>query len=203
VGAAVLTKLDAVNESLDAIGESPVSSLESGHPDATSAERILDRVSGRVQAKGWHVNRDLEVTLVRNTSNQIPVATDVLRIDTTGTDKSLNVVAKVDVNDDKTYLFDVAKRTFVFTKNVKVDITYELPFAELTPELQMYISALAAQEFQSISLGSLSLDALVAKRVSDAWAALQDAEAEAEDSNVITQSPHMAFTAFRRAAREI
>ena len=47
----MLTKLEAVNIVLDSIGETPVSSLTSGLPDAESAEAKLDEVTTEVLAK--------------------------------------------------------------------------------------------------------------------------------------------------------
>ena len=48
-----LTKLEAVNMVLDAIGESPVSSLTSGLPDAEAAEAKLDEVRVEILSRGW------------------------------------------------------------------------------------------------------------------------------------------------------
>ena len=53
-----LTKLEAVNIVLDAIGESPVSSLTSGLPDAEAAEAKLDEVRTEILSRGWHQNME-------------------------------------------------------------------------------------------------------------------------------------------------
>lgn len=64
-----MTKLDAVNEMLEALGEPPVSALETGlATDAGEAETILDRTSKRIQAQGWvqNTNAREKVTLTQS-----------------------------------------------------------------------------------------------------------------------------------------
>ena len=122
-----MTKLEAVNQMLDAIGEDPVSSLSSGLDDAESAERFLDRLSKVVQAKGWHVNTDENLLLVRNTSNHIPLPNNTLCVDTVRTSSYIDVVQKKQsANDTAWYLYDIRNKTFVFDTDVYVDLVYFL-----------------------------------------------------------------------------
>ena len=55
----MLTKIEAVNIILNVIGETPVSSLASGLPDAEAAELKLDQTVKEVLAKGWQQNSEL------------------------------------------------------------------------------------------------------------------------------------------------
>ena len=142
------TKLEAVNELLDAIGEDPVSSLSSGLDDAEAAERILDRISKRVQKTGWHCNTDEELTLVRDLDGNISVPQNTLKIDTVGLSRCINVVMKGD------RLYDVKNKTFTFDQSLICRVVYELDFEELTSALQDYITAIAAREFQASVMGS-------------------------------------------------
>lgn len=191
----MFTKLEAVNLLLDAIGESAVSSLSSGLPDAEKAERFLDRTSKQIQAKGWHCNRDENLLLPRDENNRIPIAGTYLRVDTTGVDRSRNVTVR-DLGGAK-FLYDVKNQTFLFTKNLKGDVVWHFEFETLTAELRAYIAWKAAEQFQQSEMASVALDVFIKEGVRDAWAALQDAEAESEDANVLTDSPSMAFTTYR------
>jgi len=55
-----MTKLEAVNDLLAAIGSYRVTALDTdGTSDAADAERLLDRFSRDIQAEGWHVNTEI------------------------------------------------------------------------------------------------------------------------------------------------
>jgi hypothetical protein len=192
-----LTKLEAVNIVLDAIGESPVSSLTSGLPDAEAAEAKVDEVRVEVLSRGWHQNMEKSVKLKRDANNNILLSNTYLRVDTTGADKDLNVTQRV--TGGKRLLFDVVKRTFLFERDVEADVIVDIPFDELTIELQNYIAARAARKFQESALGSASLDAFTVRAEAEAWAGLQDAEAENEDNNILRESAHLAYATYRNS----
>jgi hypothetical protein len=59
--ASLQTKLDAVNQMLEAVWESPVSTLEvSGIASVALAKRVLDESLRSIQSRGWHFNTDLD-----------------------------------------------------------------------------------------------------------------------------------------------
>ena len=66
-------ELDAVNDILSAIGESPVSTLEGDvNADVVNARRILTKINRMEQSKGWTFNIDetasLRLTVIRSLS---------------------------------------------------------------------------------------------------------------------------------------
>jgi len=191
----MLTKLDAVNQILESIGEDPVSSLSSGLPDAESAERILDRVSREIQAKGWMCNLERKYLLSLTADKTVPLSDTVLRIDTVGTDKQINVSVRKYLN--QFHLYDVDKHKFTFDKALTVDIVWERDISDLTLELQLYITAKAARRFQESELGSVAADQFAVRAEQEAYAALMDAEAEADDSNALTDSPYLRYVVGR------
>lgn len=191
----MLTKLDAVNLILDGIGEEPVSSLNSGLPDAETAERFLDRVSREVQAKGWHCNTDFKYRLIPDENSLIRLPQTILRIDTTYTDKNINVTVRDYL--DKKHLYNVKDQTFEFPRAILVNVVWEFLFEDLTYELQNYIAYHAARRFQTSEMSSISLDRLLEEGEAMAWAALMDAETESEDLNILKDSPHARWVAFR------
>ena len=78
----VTTKLEATNVMLTAIGESPVNTITSSTTtDVSIAIQILDNVSREVQSVGWHFNTDTNYLLAKNSSNQIVLPTNCLRVD--------------------------------------------------------------------------------------------------------------------------
>jgi len=54
----MLTKLDAVNRCLRAIGEARINSLDSGVPDAADAEALIDETVTEILGSGWHFNTE-------------------------------------------------------------------------------------------------------------------------------------------------
>ncbi len=187
----MLTKLDAVNQILESIGEDPVSSLSSGLPDAEAAERILNRVSLEVQAKGWLCNHERSYTMPVTTEKTIPLSPDVLRIDTVDSDKGLHVTVRKYLNQP--HLYNILDHTFFFDRALVVDIIWERDIGDLTPELQLYITAKASRRFQESELGSVAADQFALRAEQEAYAALMDAEAEAEDSNALTDSAYCRY----------
>lgn len=189
-----MTRLDAVNRMLEALGEDPVNSLSSGLSDAESAERFLARVSKQVQMAGWHANTDRAVTLVPDAqSKNIMLPANTLKVDTVGRDSRRNLTKR------GRRLYDVKARSFLFSNPVTVDIVTELPWDDLTYALQNYISALAAQKYQASEMGSVALDQFSSREVKEAWEALLMEEAENEDSNVLDNPEHAPVTSRRSA----
>lgn len=193
----VLTKLEAVNIMLDAIGEAPVSSLVSGLPEAAKAERFLDIERKAMLAIGWEANTYRDYTAVRDVNNRIPMPGNALRIDTVGRYRYLSVTLK-DLNGTL-HLYDLEKFTFTFEQDVVVDITWNLEFEEIgSYALRHYIAWEAASKFQQSVLGSIAMDSFVKKNRDQAWIQLLDEDAETKDLNILYDSNMMAYMNGRR-----
>ena len=190
-----LTKLEAVNIILDSIGETPVSSLESGLPDAEAAVTKLDEINKTVQSKGWHQNTEKKLKLVPDSNKNIVVASNYLRVDTTGTTKNINVAPRKFEN--RTMLYDVKDQTFEFTQDLYCDVVLLLDFEDLTLELSSYIAYRAARKYQESQMQSTVLDGFTVRAEMEAYAALMDAETENEDTNILTDNEHCWYTTNR------
>ena len=193
----MLTKIEAVNIILNVIGETPVSSLASGLPDAEAAELKLDQTVKEVLAKGWQQNSELGITLSRNSDNEIMVPDQYLRVDTVGDDKDVNVTVRK--QDGKRKLFDIGKYVYTFDRDLKVDVLISLDFDALNFELQNYIAFRAARKFQESAMGSTLLDSFAAQQEQEGYAALMDMEAENEDNNILTSSAYMSYATYRNS----
>lgn len=190
----MLTKLEAINQMLDAIGEDAVSSLEATDiEDVEAALRTFDRVNRQVQAKGWHRNTDTEYELSRDVNNRILIPSDTLRIDSSGPHAHVDIVPRK--LNGFLYVYNRDKNTFIFESDLIVDIVRLLDFESLTPELQMYITAKAASAFYADSLDSPSQS--LKQREYEAYAALMDSESEVDDFNILRDSRSTRFIAHR------
>lgn len=190
-----LSKLEAVNIILDSIGETPVSSLDSGLPDAEAAETKLNEINKTVQAKGWHQNTEKSLKLTPDSNSNIVVPPSYLRIDTTDNSKSINVTPRT--FDNKSMLYDVKKQSYVFTTDLYCDIVLLLDYEDLTLELSNYIAYRAARKFQEAQMQSTTLDGFTVRGEMEAYAALMDAETENEDTNILTDNEHCWYTTNR------
>lgn len=191
----MLTKLDAVNIILNAIGETPVSSLTSGLPDAEAAEAKLDSTIKEVLAKGWHQNLEREIVMSRNKDGEIVVPRQYLRVDTAASDASINVVIRK--QNGKRKLYDIRESSYKFGKDLTVDVIIEIEFDSLMFELQNYIAMRAARKFQESAMGSATLDSFTVRQETEAFTALLDAEAESEDNNILRGSASVYYATYR------
>jgi len=192
-------KLRAVNRCLKAIGEASVNSLNSGVPDAEVALSILQEVTEDVLETGWHCNTNYGVKLVPDSNGHIIVPPSFLQVDSTARSARLDVTVRKDPNDTVLKLFNITEQTFVFSGPVIADVIVNLDYDGLPLALQNYISARAAREFQESQMASVSLDGFTVRAEQAAWAKLQDYEAEAEDSNCLTDSAYMRYVRGRNS----
>jgi hypothetical protein len=207
-----MSKLQAVNDLLWSIGESPVQSLESGLGDAEQAESILDRTSRQVQLKGWHINTLKSYALTKNASNQFTLPVNTLKVDTVnprgGRQRStpshsgyINAVMKRSADDTKWIMFDVDNNTEFWTESdpatLTVDMVSLLEFANLGPALQMYVWTMAAHRFQKGAMGSRVLQEATLEDVADALAQAVQEDTEHEGQNLIRDNAHVRSVAYR------
>lgn len=188
----MLTKLEAVNRCLKAIGETKVNSLNSGVPDAEDAAAVIDEVSRDVLSTGWHCNTQNSVTITPQTDKTIPVGPTILRIDTTGKSAHINVTTREDPSTGLLRLYDIDNDTYEFDGPIKVTQVRSFEIAALPHAMAAYISARSARLFQERVMGSVALDSFTSRAEAEAWASLLDAEAEAGDYNCLRQSPYLA-----------
>lgn len=192
----MLTKLEAVNICLEAIGEDPVSSLASGLPDAEKAERFLDRISAEVQETGWQVNTETNFRVTPQTDNKIKLPPNTIRADSAGVSRHLDVVVRR--VDGERVLYNTTDQTYEFTGPVYLDMVLEFDFEDLTSALQRYIAYLAAERFQQSELGSEVIDVFVKEQRLAAENKLHDAEGEDADHNVLRDNRYCLLATYRR-----
>lgn len=173
-----ITELEAVNEMLRTIGEQPVNTIATqGVSEATIAYDILHLVSREVQSKKLHCNTERDYPLTRDTDGYIFVPANTLSVD--GFDPWDDVVLR------GTKLYDKVNHTFVFTKDLEVDITFFLPFEELPQVVRQYIYIAASRRLQAQLIGSDTLDKFKEKDEMKAWAVLFEEELLGGDSTIL------------------
>ena len=177
--ATVTSKLEAINVMLTAIGESPVNTITSSTTtDVSIAVQILDNVSREIQSVGWHFNTDVNYKLAKNTSNEIVLPSNCLRVDNTHQDADLDLVERA------RKLWDRENHTYTITKDIKVNITWLLEFTEIPETARRYITVRAARIFQDRMLASETLHKFHQVDEIQALAALKEHEGDTRDHSI-------------------
>ncbi len=177
--ATVTSKLEAINVMLTSIGESPVNTITSSTTtDVTIAVQILDNVSREIQSVGWHFNTDVNYKLAKNTSNEIVLPSNCLRVDNTHQDADLDLVER------NRKLWDRENHTYTITQDVKVNITWLLEFTEIPETARRYITIRAARIFQDRMLASETLHKFHQVDEIQALAALKEHEGDTRDHSI-------------------
>ena len=177
--ATVTSKLESINVMLTSIGESPVNTITSSTTtDVSIAVQILDNVSREVQSVGWHFNTDVNYKLAKNTSNQIVLPSNCLRVDNTHQDADLDLVER------NRKLWDRKNHTYTIEQDVRVNITWVLEFTEIPETARRYITIRAARIFQDRMLASDTLHKFHQVDEIQALAALKEHEGDTRDHSI-------------------
>lgn len=179
-----LTELEAVNDMLASIGESPVSTLQDhGVVDAVFARSTLQKISKEVQAEGWFFNREQGVTLTPTYPDQ-EIYLPETALSLTFLDPPV-VGAYVQRG---LRLYNRTTQSYKFTHPITVSLILELPFAELPEQAKTYIQQRATRIFQERSLGSAELSRLTVQDEASSLAALKSLEADQTRSSLLSSA---------------
>lgn len=175
------TKLDAINEMLEGIGEYTILELETGEETpAGQAERVFDRENRRVQLKGWMENTEAGVVL-SPTDGQISLGDDVLALEADGVSEGRQLA----IRDGKLWDCDKNTATFASSVTVTVKIIRLLDFEKLSPTLQEAISARAKMVYQRQAVADPQLDEYFSDEATAANEQAKRANANGESANIL------------------
>tara|TARA_R100000988_G_C3973952_1_gene153013 strand:+ start:155 stop:763 length:609 start_codon:yes stop_codon:yes gene_type:complete len=184
---AATTELECINIMLAAIGEAPINSLVGTLPvDAVIAQRTLTEVNKEVQTEGWSFNQEFNVVFTRDASNQIAIATDILKIDTNVYDHST-----LDVIQRGLKLYDRKNNTYVFDEDLTCHVTYFREFDEIPEPARRYMNIKAARIFVDRTVGDDGLRTYTAQDEARARSILMDTDLSNADHNVLTGDPNL------------
>lgn len=182
LGLAPLTELDAVNEILGTIAESPVNSLdEEVVIDGSLAMKILKTTSVEVQTRGWWFNRLEGLELSPDVTKTIQIAPDVLKLSASGN-------TQIAVVQRGLKLFDLTNKTYEFEGPVTVDLIQGLVFEELPSSARVYITVRAARKYQDRYFGDQVAHSYSKQDETDALVSLKNEDLEFDAPNMLEDS---------------
>jgi len=124
---------------------------------------------------------DVTTTLI-GWDDAVTVQSDVIRVDSDADSYGTNVALRNGM------LYDLDDNTYTFDATFHVTLIRQLPFTTLTIELQDYIIASAAVQFQRRRVKDIRRDALLRSELDQALVAARKAEAENSDANILDTS---------------
>jgi hypothetical protein len=175
------TKLEAINDMLSCIGQSPLNTLEGTKSYFTmAAENILEAENKRVQLRGWQFNSEDKYQLTPNENNIIDVPDNVLMMNFPVHYKNRFVIREKKI-------YDKFRHTYTIDKPLYCSIVWGLKYDDLPEIAQTYIKMSAAYKFVKRELGSQSVTQYTQEDVMEAWVDLLNFELESGDYTMIPE----------------
>lgn len=170
-------ELDAVNDILGAIGESPANTLEGdANVDVVNARRILAQVNRLEQTKGWTFNIEEGAILVPDAwSNLIPFMNTYLRLDGADGNNYTNRAG---------YVYNKTTKTDRFTSPITVDLVELKSFEEMPEAFRRYIITKAARRFNIQFFGDGDVDTVLGNDLAELTQLLNEYELDYGDFNI-------------------
>ncbi len=184
---AATTELEAINIMLAAIGEAPVSKLTGTLPvDVKIAQSTLVEINKAVQAEGWSFNTEIDVTLVRNNSNQINLPTDVLRVDA-----NIHQHPHIDPIQRGLKLYDRLNNTYQFDEDLVCTVVYFRDYKEIPEPARRYINIRSARIFVDRLVSDQGLRTYTKEDEIRARATLTETDLNNGDHNILRGDPSL------------
>jgi hypothetical protein len=168
-------ELQAVNDMLASIGESPVSSLE-GDPnaDVANCRRLLNQVNREVQSKGWTFNIEEDASLAPDIySGLINYQSDYLKI-TTGA-----------YSNRGGFVYDRTAKSDVFKQPITVTLVRLREYQEMPECFRSFIVAKASRRFNIRFFGAGEIEGSLQEQEANAWAECQEYELDYGNFNML------------------
>lgn len=177
------TKLDAVNQMLASIGQTPLNTLNTaGIRDAAIAELTLDNTLREILTRGWSFNTDRCFELTKDVGDFYVVPSDALTID-----PSMGWVHDFVERDDSgtRKMWDRAENTFTITESpIEFDIIRAMDFETVPQAMRGYVAIRAARIFQANVIGSDIIFKYTQVHEDEALFALKKSERRNKDRNI-------------------
>lgn len=185
-----LDELEAVNELLGSIGQTPVATLEvSGLGDVSTARGFIQGITRAVQLQGFDFNTDEDYELTPDTDGYLRVPEGVLRIDPSDARSTLK---RRRHPDGFWAVWDGENKSWVHTDPVEFRIIWAYPFEDMPDSARHYVTLAAARKFQKRIIGSDTLDGFNEEDEFRAWTLLQRDERANRDTNVFSRNATLA-----------
>ena len=186
------SELEAVNECLENIGQSPVNTILGAiGVDTQIALNFVRKATRELQSRGWYWNTEIGYEIVPTDIKELLLPSNTLSVITVGKSSHLNLVQRGSL------LYDPIRHSYAFDHSVHVDLVVGLPFEYLPEAARRFVALRAARIFQDRIEGKPSendsMDELAA------LSTLHTVQIRVEASNILTGSEGMIQTLNRHS----
>lgn len=180
----MLSRLQAINQMLIAVGEQVILTEVAGAGDYANCSSVLDAETTKVLAKGWDFNTDNDVGFTPDAAGKIALPANLLRLDPQ--DRSRRISQR------GSFMYDKTNKTDVFKTPVTAHVILGFPFEQCPYNVQREIVGRAAKVYQRSFVGSQQLDQFAVEEQIEATADARDAEVDGDDFNIL-DNPDLAY----------
>lgn len=175
-----MQKLEAVNQMLQEIGQTPVTTIIANqHPAVLAALTKLNFIDKRIQSKGWWFNTNYNLTLSYDPNTlEITIPANTLSVDPSDILKPYTARG--------TRLYDYATSTYAIGANVDVDIIQQLQFEELPEVCAQHITVVAAHAYVRVQIGDETKMAELREEIKFTWSDLRTKDITHRDITLAT-----------------
>lgn len=189
------TSLEAMNSILALVGNSPATDYNSTTDlDVILVRQVIEETSLEVQEDSWHFNRELEIELTPNGSDEVVLTEQFTVTGYTPNEMArIDFVAKKNCGKDITVrggkAYDRKNHTYEFGASLYADVVWYLPWTDLPNDVRYYITVRAARKFAARRIGSELIDAMLREQEGVAYTRARGAEMDRGDYNALKNNP--------------
>ena len=206
------TELSAVNSILGAIGQAPITTLNtstggnsltsqvSENPEIAFIFNLLRDANIDTQTEGWHFNTETHVKFSPDSNGNIIIGSDILSMDAHDnyTRRTKDLVRR------QGKLYDKLNHTYIFTGDIDLDIVRLYEFEDLPPVAKRYIVYRASRVAATQLVANPQLVRLLGVQETQARAALQEYDCNQGDHSMFgypDNTVHQAYQPWRNLRR--
>ena len=192
------SKLDAVNEMLEAVGEKRINTLVftqsdgSVNFDAEMALNILERETKRALSKGWYFNRDDRHQLTPDVNQVVYIPKDTLSIEEANGVRDQYVRRGV-------RLYNRTQQAFLFSSKPLCRLVWNMDFEDCPIIFSEYVTLKSVRQYIDKVLGDQVLHGYTKEDEERAYIELVYEENQQLDANVF-ETPDMVDALDRRSS---
>lgn len=197
--------LSAVNSVLAAIGQAPVTDLNYQNPEVAMVKRLIDEVTVDVQSEEWNFNTEAHRTYTPETApngdRQFIFPASALRMNLSG--GQIYRMGDLVVRGNRMYnklwhTTDVREwKDFSSPWQLHFDMVWNLPFDELPPIFQRYVTLRASQRAAAQLVSNADLVKLLEDQVNMARSACIEYDCNQGNNSFFGWPDHTAYNSYQ------
>ncbi|HID5228955.1 TPA: phage tail protein [Enterobacter roggenkampii] len=182
--------LDCVNNIIGAIGEPPVTTLDTSNADVVNALRILDSENRKLQSEGWTFNIELNQKLIPDSfSKLISWSPSFISV--------LEPGSKTKYINRAGYVYDRINQTNQFTSSITVNLIRIQELDEMPDCFLQLIIARSCKRFNNEYFGAGEISAYWQEEEQNAKILCMEYECDYSKYNMLTDDEFVQFQRYR------